>query len=87
VHVSRGCKFGSKTKIEAVFCEFVPLVLTDTDRLNNLFDMAGYSAAPIDLTLEDDGPGAISNAFYSRFEATPFSSGPLNRPFMRPTLK
>ena len=51
------------------------------------FDMAGYSASPIDLTLEDDGPGAISNALYSRFESTPLSSGPLNRPLMRPTLK
>jgi SWI/SNF-related matrix-associated actin-dependent regulator of chromatin subfamily A3 len=49
--------------------------------------MAGYSASPIDLTFEDDGPGAISNALYSRFESAPLSSGPLNRPLMRPTLK
>ena len=50
-------------------------------------DMTGYSASPIDLTLEDDGPGAISNALYSRFESTPFSSGPLHHSPMRPTLK
>lgn len=49
--------------------------------------MAGYSASPIDLTFEDDGPGAISNALYSRFESAPLSSGPLNHPLMRPTLK
>ena len=47
--------------------------------------MAGYSASPIDLTLEDDGPGAISNAAYSRFESVPLSSGPLSRALMRST--
>ena len=87
VHVSQGYKFCSQTNLGAVFCKFAPLALPDTDRLNNRFDMAGYSASPIDLTLEDDGPGAISNTVYSRFEATPFSSGPFNRPFMRPPLK
>jgi len=51
------------------------------------FDMAGYSASPIDLTLEDDGPGAIANAAYSRFESAPLSSEPLTRARMRPTLK
>ena len=51
------------------------------------FDMAGYSASPIDLTLEDDGPGAISNAAYSRFESAPFSSKPLSRALMKPTLR
>ena len=49
--------------------------------------MAGYSAPPIDLTLEDDGPGAISNAAYSRFESTPLSSKPLSRPLMKQTLR
>ena len=51
------------------------------------FDMAGYSASPIDLTLEDDGQGAIANAAYSRFESSPLSSEPLTRARMRPTLK
>ena len=49
--------------------------------------MAGYSASPIDLTLEDDGPGAIANAAYSRFESAPLSSEPLTRARMKPTLK
>ena len=49
--------------------------------------MTGYSASTIDLTLEDDGPGAISNAAYSRFESAPLSSKPLSRAFMRPTLR
>jgi len=47
--------------------------------------MAGYSASPIDLTLEDDGLGAISNAAYSRFESVPLSSGSLSRTLMRST--
>lgn len=51
------------------------------------FDMAGYSASPIDLTLEDDGPGAIANAAYSRFESAPPSSEPLTRARMKPALK
>jgi len=49
--------------------------------------MARYSAPPIDLTLEDDGPGAISNAAYSRFESAPLSSRPLSRPLMQPILR
>ena len=51
------------------------------------FDMAGYSASPIDLTLEDDGPDAIANAAYSRFETAPLPSEPLTRARMKPTLK
>lgn len=49
--------------------------------------MAGYSASPIDLTLEDDGPGAIANAAYSRFESTPLSVKPISHGLTRPTLK
>jgi SWI/SNF-related matrix-associated actin-dependent regulator of chromatin subfamily A3 len=49
--------------------------------------MAGYSASPIDLTLEDDGQGSIANAAYSRFESAPLSSRPLSRARVRPTLK
>ena len=49
--------------------------------------MASYSASTIDLTLEDDGPGAIANAAYSRFESAPLPSEPLTRARMKPTLK
>lgn len=84
---SEVASFVARPKSNRFSCEFAPLVLPDTDRLNTRFDMAGYSASPIDLTLEDDGTGAISNALYSRFESAPLSSGPLNRPLMRPILK
>ena len=84
---AEAASFVDRPKWKRFFCEFAPPALPGTDRLSNRFDMAGYSASPIDLTLEDDGPGAISNALYSRFESAPLSSGPLNRPLMRPTLK
>ena len=46
--------------------------------------MAGYSTSPIDLTLEDDGPGATANGPYSRFESVPLSQ-PLRRARTKPT--